>query len=61
MRAGLPRLHKAHTRIQQVRPHPSTPAAATFYQRYGFVSIPDNPTRLVQKMSDIEAIPGLTD
>ena len=36
-----------------------TPAAAAFYQRYGFLPIPDNPTRLVQKMSDIEAIPGL--
>ena len=29
--------------------------AASFYEHFGFEPIPDNPTRLVQKMSSIEA------
>jgi GNAT superfamily N-acetyltransferase len=29
--------------------------AAAFYRQFGFVSIPDHPHRLYQKMSDIEA------
>jgi hypothetical protein len=29
--------------------------AAAFYEHHGFTQIPDNPNRLVQKMSDIAA------
>jgi hypothetical protein len=29
--------------------------AAAFYRQFGFLSIPDHPHRLYQKMSDIEA------
>lgn len=32
--------------------------AASFYEHFGFQSIPDNPTRLIQKMSSIEAALG---
>ena len=32
--------------------------AAAFYQHHGFSTIPDNPSRLVQKMSDIAAALG---
>ncbi len=30
--------------------------AADFYQHHGFTPVPDNPNRLVQKMSDIAAV-----
>jgi len=36
-----------------------TAAAAQFYQRFGFVPVPGNATRLVQKMSVIQAVPGI--
>lgn len=32
-----------------------SPEAASFYQHHGFTSIPDNPNRLVQKLSNIAA------
>jgi predicted N-acetyltransferase YhbS len=32
-----------------------SPQAAAFYEHHGFTQIPDNPNRLVQKMSDIAA------
>lgn len=31
------------------------PPAAAFYQHHGFTTVPDNPHRLVQKLSDIAA------
>jgi len=30
-------------------------SAARFYERYGFIAVPENPHRLVQKMSDVVA------
>jgi GNAT superfamily N-acetyltransferase len=33
-------------------------AAASFYEHHGFVAVPDNPQRLVQKISDIAAALG---
>lgn len=34
--------------------------AAAFYTKYGFTPTPNDPLRLIQKMSDITAVPGLS-
>jgi hypothetical protein len=33
-------------------------SAASFYEHHGFVAVPGNPQRLVQKISDIAAALG---